>query len=40
MGKDGECFCMKWGDNSKLKKIGWIPQFKIEDTLKMILYGI
>jgi len=28
------------GDNSKLKKIGWIPQFKIEDTLKMILYGI
>lgn len=25
------------GDNSKLRSIGWIPQFDIDDTLKLIL---
>jgi len=25
------------GDNTKLKEIGWVPKYKIENTLKMIL---
>lgn len=25
------------GDNTKLKSIGWLPQYKLEDTLKLIL---
>lgn len=25
------------GDNKKLKSIGWIPRFKIKDTLSLIL---
>lgn len=25
------------GDNTKLKKIGWVPKYKIDDTLKLIL---